>query len=65
MPSFPNPEIQRKHFGESTSAETYQLQQKIWFLAKKKTLLVIKVIKLNKILTKMPCHTISKSMTQN
>jgi hypothetical protein len=34
MPSFPNPEIQRKHYGESTSAERYQLLQKIQFLAK-------------------------------
>jgi hypothetical protein len=34
MPLFPNPEIQRKNYGESTSAERYQLLQKIRFLAK-------------------------------
>jgi hypothetical protein len=34
MPSFPNPEIQRTNFGESTSAERYQLLRKIRFLAK-------------------------------
>ncbi len=34
MPSFPNLEIQRKNYGESTSAERYQLLQKIRFLAK-------------------------------
>jgi hypothetical protein len=34
MPSFPNPEIQRTNYGESTSAERYQLLQKIRFLAK-------------------------------
>jgi len=34
MPSFPNPEIQRKNYRESTSAERYQLLQKIRFLAK-------------------------------
>jgi hypothetical protein len=61
MPSFPNPEIQRKNYGESTSAERYQLLQKIRFLAK--TLLMIKVIKLNKTLTKQHCHTNLKSMT--
>jgi hypothetical protein len=32
--SFPNPEIQRVHYGESTSAEWYQLLQKIRFIAK-------------------------------
>jgi hypothetical protein len=61
MPSFPNPEIQRKNYGESTSAERYQLLKKIRFLAK--TLLMIKVIKLNKTLTKRHCHTNLKSMT--
>jgi hypothetical protein len=34
MPSFLNPEIQRTNYGESTSAERYQLLQKIRFLAK-------------------------------
>jgi hypothetical protein len=34
MPSFPNPDIQRLHYGESTAAEWYQLLQKIRFLAK-------------------------------
>jgi hypothetical protein len=34
MPSFPNPDIQRLHYGESTAAECYQLLQKIRFLAK-------------------------------
>jgi len=34
MPSFPIPEIQRTYYGESTSAERYQLLQKIRFLAK-------------------------------
>ena len=34
LPSFPNPDIQRVHYGESTSAERYQLLQKIRFLAK-------------------------------
>ncbi len=32
--SFPNTEIQRLHYSESTSAERYQLLQKIQFLAK-------------------------------
>ncbi len=34
MPSFPNPELQRTYNGDSTSAERYQLLQKIRFLAK-------------------------------
>jgi len=34
LPSFPNSDIQRLHYGESTSAERYQLKQKICFLAK-------------------------------
>jgi hypothetical protein len=34
LPSFPNPEIQRLHYGESSAAERYQLLQKIRFLAK-------------------------------
>ncbi len=34
LPSFPNPEIQRLHYSESTAAERYQLIQKIRFLAK-------------------------------
>jgi hypothetical protein len=34
LPSFPNPDIQHLHYGESTSAERYQLLQKIHFLAK-------------------------------
>ncbi len=34
LPSFPNPDIQIVHYGESTSAERYQLLQKIQFLAK-------------------------------
>jgi hypothetical protein len=34
LPSFPNPEIQRKHYSKSTSAERYQLLQKIRFFAK-------------------------------
>jgi hypothetical protein len=34
LPSFPNPDIQRVHYGESTSAEHYQLLQKIRFIAK-------------------------------
>ncbi len=29
LPSFPNPDIQRVHYGESTLAERYQLLQKI------------------------------------
>jgi hypothetical protein len=34
LPSFPNPDIQRLHYGESTSAERYQLSKKIRFIAK-------------------------------
>ncbi len=34
MPSFPNPEIQRTYYGESSAAERYQLLQKLRFLAK-------------------------------
>jgi hypothetical protein len=34
LPSFPSPDIQRIHHGKSTSAERYQLLQKIHFLAK-------------------------------
>jgi hypothetical protein len=34
LPSFPNPDIQRVHYGESTSDERYQLLQKIQFIAK-------------------------------
>jgi hypothetical protein len=34
LPSFPNPDIQRLHYRESTAAEHYQLLQKIRFLAK-------------------------------
>ncbi len=34
LPSFPNPEIQRLHYSESTSAKRYQLLQKIQFLAR-------------------------------
>ncbi len=34
LPSFPNPDIKRVHYGESTSAESYQLLQKNRFLAK-------------------------------
>jgi hypothetical protein len=34
LPSFPNPDIQRLHYGESSSAERYQLLQKISFIAK-------------------------------
>jgi hypothetical protein len=34
LPSFLNPDIQHLHYGESTSAEHYQLLQKIRFLAK-------------------------------
>jgi hypothetical protein len=34
MPSFPNPEIQRTYYGNSSAAERYQLLQKIRFLAK-------------------------------
>jgi len=34
LPSFPNPDIQRVHYGKSTSAELYQLLQKIHFLVK-------------------------------
>jgi len=34
LPSFPNLEIQQMHYSESTSAEHYQLLQKILFLAK-------------------------------
>ncbi len=34
LPSFPNPDIQRLHYGKSTAAEHYQLLQKIRFLAK-------------------------------
>ncbi len=33
LPSFPNPDIQRLNYGKSTSAERYQLLQKICFLA--------------------------------
>jgi hypothetical protein len=34
LPSFPNPDIHRMHYGESSAAERYQLLQKIRFLAK-------------------------------
>ena len=34
LPSFPNPDIQRMHYGENSSAERYQLLQKIRFIAK-------------------------------
>ena len=34
LPSFPNPDIQRLHYGKSTAAECYQLLQKIRFWAK-------------------------------
>jgi len=34
LPSFPNPDIQRLHYGESTAAERYQLLQKIRFVAR-------------------------------
>jgi hypothetical protein len=34
LPSFPNLDIQRMHYGETTSAERYQLLQKIRFIAK-------------------------------
>jgi hypothetical protein len=34
LPSFPNPDIQQVHYGEYTSAELYQLLQKIRFIAK-------------------------------
>jgi hypothetical protein len=34
LPSFPNPEIHRVHYGESTSAERYQQLPKICFIAK-------------------------------
>jgi hypothetical protein len=34
LPSFPNPDTQRLHYGESTSAERYQILQKICFLTK-------------------------------
>jgi hypothetical protein len=34
LPSFPSLDIQHLHYGESTSAECYQLLQKIRFLAK-------------------------------
>jgi transposase InsO family protein len=34
LPSFPNPDIYRMHYGESSAAERYQLLQKIRFLAK-------------------------------
>jgi len=61
MPSFPNPEIQRAYYGNSTSAERYQLLQKIRFLAK--TLQPTKVTKLKQISTKVPSPTILKSMT--
>jgi hypothetical protein len=60
MPSFPNPEIQRKNYGESTSAERYQLLQKIRFLTK--NIASDQGEKLKTILTKVPCHTNSQSM---
>jgi hypothetical protein len=34
LPSFPNPDIHRVHYGESTLAERHQLLQKIRFLTK-------------------------------
>jgi hypothetical protein len=34
LPSFPNPDIQKKHYGESTLAERYQILQKIDFWQK-------------------------------
>jgi hypothetical protein len=34
LPYFPNPEIQHLHYSESTSAERYQLLQKIRLIAK-------------------------------
>ncbi len=55
MPSFPNPEIQRTYYGELTSAERYQLLQKIRFLAK--TLQQTKLKKLKTISTKVPYLT--------
>ncbi len=61
LPSFPNPDIQHLHYGEPTSAEHYQLLQKICFLAK--TFLVIKVIKSKTILTKTLCPAVFKSTT--
>jgi hypothetical protein len=64
MPSFPNPEIQRTNYGKSTSAERYQLLQKIRFLAKI-TLHRTKVRKLKTILTKVHYLTILKSMIRS
>jgi hypothetical protein len=34
LPSFPNPDIHRVHYGKSSSAENFLLQQKFKFLAK-------------------------------
>ncbi len=34
LPSFPNPDIHRMHYGESSAAERYQLLQKILFFSK-------------------------------
>jgi hypothetical protein len=60
MPSFPNPEIQRKNYGESTAAKRYKLLQKIRFLAK--NIAADQGDKIKDNLTKVPCHTNSQSM---
>jgi hypothetical protein len=58
LPSFPNPDIQPLHYGESMPAERYQLLQKSDLL--QKTLPVIKVTKSKTDLIKLPSHVISK-----
>jgi hypothetical protein len=59
LPSFSNPDIQRVHYGESTSAEGYQLLQKTDFSPK--TLQRQSKTIQNQILTKMRFHTHSMS----
>jgi hypothetical protein len=61
MPSFPNPDVQRLHYGESMAAERYQLLQK--YVSWPKTLAVIKVLKLKTILTNQHFPMISTLTT--
>jgi len=56
LPSFPNPDIQRLHYGKSTAAECYQLLQKIRFWAK--NIASDNSAKIKDILIKVPFHTI-------
>jgi hypothetical protein len=55
LPSFPNPDIQRVHYSESTLAERYQLLQKLHFLAKNIATANQQTIKNN--FDKRCCHT--------